>query len=165
MAFNDEGGAGVGGWLAFFLLVIAVFTPLAMVGGTAVALYQDPAIAAAAGAQWATLQAFEWSLAALVIAMCWYIAWRLLKVQVWQTVRITIAGLWIVSLGALIADFAGVSLILGMPMGELMQGAGVQAIRPLVFSTLWTAYFLRSKRVANTYRRDADPDEVAEVFG
>jgi hypothetical protein len=165
MAYNDEGGAGVGGWLAFFVLVMAVFTPGAMVVGTAISLYGDASVAAAYGAQWTALQAFEWTLAALIIAGCWYIAWRLNKVQVWQTVRITIAGIWIIAIGSTIADFAGVSLITGLPIADLMQGSGPELARPFVFSTLWTAYFLRSKRVANTYRRDGDPEAVAEVFG
>ena len=163
MAYNDEGGAGVGGWLALFVLAMALFTPAAMVVSTAGALYGDASVAAAYGDRWTAIQAFEWTLAALVVAGCWYIAWRLNKVQVWKTVRMTIAWLWIVALGSTFADFAGISLLTGLPIGDLLRGAGAEIVRPLAFAGLWTAYFLRSKRVANTYRHDSA--EVAEVFG
>lgn len=165
MAFNDPDGAGVGGWLAFFVLIMAVFTPLAMIVSTASALYGDAAAGFAGMDYWTTLQVFEWALAAVVIAGCWYIAWRLNRVQVWRTVQVTIAGIWILGLGSLIADFIGVSLITGIPIGLLAEGLGREIVRPLIFGAIWTAYFLRSKRVANTYPRDGDPDEVAEVFG
>ena len=37
--------------------------------------------------------------------------------------------------------------------------------RALVYATIWTAYLLRSVRVANTYpREDADEAELTEVF-
>ena len=37
-------------------------------------------------------------------------------------------------------------------------------VQSVIFSVLWTAYLLRSKRVANTYLRQ-DGSEIAEVFG
>ncbi|HYJ53825.1 MAG TPA: DUF2569 family protein [Allosphingosinicella sp.] len=165
MAYNDEGGAGVGGWLAFFVLVLGFFTPVGMVVSLVSTLYGDPSIAPAYGAQWATLQTFEWSLLAAIAAGCWYIVWRLHKVQVWQTVRMTIAWLWILAIGSTSVDFIGISLITGLPVRDLMQGADVEIARPFVFAVVWTAYFLRSKRVANTYLKHDDPEAVAEVFG
>jgi len=165
MAFNDPDGAGVGGWLAFFVLVMAAFTPLTMVVTTATTLYGDAAMPLAYADHWAALQIFEWSLAAAVIAGCWFIAWRLVKVQAWRTVRVTIAGIWIIALGSLLAEFLGVALIAGLPLTLLAADLGRELVRPLVFCTVWTAYFLRSKRVANTYPRHPEADEVAEVFG
>src|SRR5262245_51659737 len=105
MAYTDPDGAGVGGWLAFFVLVMAVFSPLGIVVTTAGALYGDAGIAQAFPDLWSTIQAFEWTLAALSIAGCWYIAWRLNKVQVWQTVRITIIGIWLTAVGSMVAEF------------------------------------------------------------
>jgi len=165
MAYNDEGGAGIGGWLAFFVLVMAIFTPAVMVVTPAAALYGDSSTAAAYGANWPTIEAFEWAMAVIVVAGCWYIVWRLNKVQVWQTVRVTIAGIWLIGVGSAAADFIGLSLISGVPIGDLVQAAGPEIARPFIFAILWTAYFLRSRRVANTYPRDGDPNEVAEVFG
>jgi len=166
MAYSDPDGAGVGGWLALFVLAMAVFTPLAMIFSTVSGLYGDPAIAAAYADRWTALQIFEWTLAALVIAGCWSIAWRLNKVQVWRTVQVTIAGMWALAIGSMLAEFVGVSLLTGIPFASLAAASiGPEMARPLVFSAIWTAYFLRSKRVANTYPREDDPDAVAEVFG
>jgi Protein of unknown function (DUF2569) len=166
MAFNDPDGAGVGGWLAFFVLAMAAFTPLAMVVSTYAGLYGDPGVSLAYPDSWGTIQVFEWTLAAIVVAGCWFIAWRLNYVQVWQTVRITIAGMWILTVGSMLADLVGVALITGIPFAALIGASlGPEMARPLIFSTIWTAYFLRSKRVANTYPRDSDPNQVAEVFG
>ena len=163
MAYGDPDGAGIGGWLAFFVLVMAVFTPLGMIFTTASSLYGDPAVANAYPGLWGMIQAYEWALAAIVIAGCWYIAWRLNKAQVWRTVQITIIGIWVIAIGSMFADFVGISLITGLPMSAMAAGAGAEIVRPFIFCTLWTAYFLRSKRVANTYPRHEE--EVAEVFG
>jgi hypothetical protein len=163
MAYGDPDGAGVGGWLAFFVLVMAVFTPLGMVITTAGSLYGDAVVARAYPDLWGVIQIYEWSLAAIVIAGCWYIAWRLNKVQVWRTVQITIIGIWVLAVGSLVADFVGISLITGLPVSAMAAGAGAEVVRPFIFSVLWTAYFLRSKRVANTYKRYHA--EVGEVFG
>jgi hypothetical protein len=164
MAYGDPDGAGVGGWLAFFVLVMAVFSPLGVLITTATSLYGNNGIALAFPGLWTTIQAFEWSLAAIAIAGCWYIAWRLNKVFVWRTVRITIAGMWLLSVGSLVVEFIGISLITGVPVSSIAGAVGAQIVRPFIFCAIWTAYFLRSKRVANTYLRH-DETEIAEVFG
>jgi len=167
MADGDPDAAatvkGVGGWLALFVVVMTLFTPVAMVVTTMKSLYEDPAVAAAFGGLWGIIQIYEWSLAAIVALGCWYIAWRLNYVQTWQTVRITIIGIWLVGVGSLLADFVGISLIGGFPIVALAEEAGVGLVRPFVFGAIWTTYFLQSKRVANTYRRDGA--DVARVFG
>jgi hypothetical protein len=163
MAYSDPEGGGVGGWLAFFVLVMAVFSPLAMLIGTAGSLYGDAGLEQAFPDLWTTIQAFEWSLAAITIAGCWYVAWRLNKVYVWKTVRITIAGIWLLSVGSLVVEILGISMITGVPVASMTAAVGAEIVRPFIFSTIWTAYFLRSKRVANTYLRH-DEAEVAQVF-
>ena len=45
-----------------------------------------------------------------------------------------------------------------------MAGASTELVRALIFGGIWTAYFLRSERVANTYARPGEPDALAEVF-
>lgn len=164
MALDDKVGAGIGGWLAFFVVVIAFFTPAAMVVAAAAALYGgiDGGIVDIEGP---TIEVFKWAIVALVTAGCWYIAWRLHKMKVWQTVRIAIAGLWIIAIGSTAADVIGISLITGVPIGWLLEGAVSEIVRPLAFAGLWTAYLLRSRRVANTYPREAAPAKAAEVFG
>jgi len=164
MAFTNPDGAGVGGWLALFVLIMAVFTPIGVLISTYGSLYGDPAVAAAYRDSWGAIQLFEWGLALAVIACCWFIAWRLNYVQVWRSVRIAIFGIWVIGLGALVVDFAGIALLAGIPFAQLAGAAGPEFVRSLVFCAIWTTYFLVSKRVANTYPRHADPDEAAAVF-
>ncbi len=163
MAYTDPDGAGVGGWLAFFMLVMAVFSPLAIAFTTATALYGNDALAQTYPDRWTMIQTFEWTLATLTIAGCWYIAWRLNKVHVWRTVQITIIGMWLLSVGPLVAEVLGLSVLTGIPVANMFGAADPELARPFVFSLIWTAYFLRSERVANTYPRHEA--EVAEVFG
>ena len=163
--YDDRDLVGVGGWLAFFVIILAVLTPLRMIVTVWGTLYGDPAVAAFYGEAWPVLQIFEWVIAAVGIAGAWYLAWRLLKVELWQTVRIVIAGIWVLGVGLTLVELVGVSLIAGLPVLAVMSGAGLEMARPFIFGALWTAYFLRSRRVANTYLKDADPEDIVEVFG
>jgi len=167
MAYTDRDGsgvgAGVGGWLAFLVLVLAVFRPLAVLVGLYLNLYANPNVATAYGAAWPAIQIFEWLLNAAMIAGCWYLAWLLNRRQVWRTVQITIAGLWVVALGYQLIDLVGVSLISGASIGLLLSYVARPLIQSVIFCVLWSAYLLRSKRVANTYLRHEDG--IAEVFG
>ena len=168
MAYTDhEGsgvGAGVGGWLMLLVLALGVFRPLAVAVSVYVNLYADPKVALAYGSVWPAIQLFEWLLNGAMIAGCWYLVWRLNRRQVWRTVQITIAGLWLVALGYQLADMAGVSLIAGVAPERLLPFVVGPIVQSILFCTLWTAYLLRSKRVANTYLRQ-DGSGIAEVFG
>lgn len=159
-----EGPSGVGGWLGFFVVALGLLSPGAalvqMLG-----LYSDPAIAATFGEAWGPTQVAEWTAFALSVAGCWYLVWRLLNVQTRKTVRIVLAGIWLLSIGGLALDFFIVSLGSGLPFGTLLAAGGVDTVRPIVFCGIWTAYFLLSRRVANTYRDDPEGDALADVFG
>ena len=164
MAYGDPDGGGVGGWLALLVLILAVFRPLALVFSSYTNLYGDPNVALAYGAAWSALQLFEWLLIAATIGACLYLAWRLNYRPVWRTVPIAIAGIWLVSLGYQLIDTIGVALIGNIPLGLLLGVVAPALVQSVIFSLLWTAYLLRSKRVANTYLRH-DGAQVAEVFG
>lgn len=163
MADSDEGGAGIGGWLALFVFVIAGWHPLTMIASIAVMLYGDPAVAAAFGDRWQAVQIFQWSLTAAATAFCWFIAWRLTVARVWTTVRITITGIWILAVVPVLIGFAGYTAITGWSLDAISYETGRAMAGPILFAIVWTAYFLRSRRVRNTYRR---PGRAAqEIFG
>jgi hypothetical protein len=170
MAFIDPDrdgtgtGIGIGGWLAFFVLVLTVFRPLTMLISTYANLYGDPNVALAYGAVWGSVQTFEWLLAVAMTLGCWYLAWRLHRIRIWRTVQITIAGVWAVSIGAQLIEAAGVVLIGGLPADLVIGVVAPMLGRGLIFGGVWTAYLLRSERVANTYPRHGET-EIAEVFG
>ena len=163
---NDyiEGPSGVGGWLGFFVVALGLLSPAGALIQM-LTLYSDPGVAATFGESWGAIQIAEWTLFAVSVAGCWYLVWRLLNVQTRRTVRVVIAGIWLLSVGGVALDFLIVSAGSGLPLATLVGAGGVEAVRPIVFCVVWTAYFLVSKRVANTYRDDPEGDALADVFG
>jgi hypothetical protein len=153
---------GVKGWLLTFVIIMAVISPLAVIGLVIRDLYGDPMVQAAYGTLWPSIESFEWTHAIVTILACWFVAWRLVTVHNWLSVRIAIAGIWLIAVGGVLTELLGVSLITGVAFGDLFGASASPGLfRPLIFCGIWTAYLLKSRRVANTYR---DPGEQAEVF-
>lgn len=156
---------GVGGWLGFFVVVIAILSPLRLLISAYINLYADPQVALAYGPLWPRIQAAEWAIIGAALLVHAFIAWRLLKVHRWSSVRITIVLIWLLATGVTWIELVAVSMIAQLPLAALAEGIVVELARPFIFCLVWTAYLLRSKRVANTYPRHAEAEEVAEVFG
>jgi hypothetical protein len=164
MSYTGDDLAGVGGWLAFFVISMAFLSPLAMVVANAADLYGDPAVALAYGSVWGSVQLAIWTPVAVGIAICWFISYRLMRVERWSTVRLTIAAIWLLALGLNAVQLLLLSAVAQIPLGELMGPGSAEFGRGTVSAIIWTSYFLLSKRVANTYRRNADSEELAERF-
>src|ERR1700759_283540 len=116
---GDESGSelrGIRGWLALFVAIMTVITPALELIGVYTDLYGSSEVAAAYGPRWSAIELFEWSLAAATVGICWFVAWRLHKVQNWTTVRITIAAIWIVAIGSNYGELFGISAIAGIPL-------------------------------------------------
>jgi hypothetical protein len=163
MAYTDPGGDGVGGWLSVFVVMVGIFSPLRMLIDI-ISLYSDPSVAYLDSGTWSQLQLLVWGITLISVAGWWYICWRLFSRQYWATVRIAIILIWVIGIGGLIAQIGGLSAISGVPVSYLVERLGFWAYQPAAFTILWTAYFLLSKRVANTYPRSPDADEAGQVF-
>lgn len=160
MAYDDE-LRGVGGWLAFFLVTLGIFTPGFIVITTLTGFAdRDWQIAAQ---MFPMLPVVDYICSAVTIALCWFAVYRFLRVYNWNTVRIGIATLWaVVFINVVVSSFA-VTSITGVPFSLLMEQAGPALfIRPLVYAGVWTAFLLNSVRVRNTYGQN--DEETAEVF-
>lgn len=165
MSYTDHEIRGVGGWLAFFVIVIGVLSPLRLAIGLYFHLYgQDARMALVYGTTWVPLQIGEWATAATCIAGCLYIAWRLLNVETWRSVRITIAGLWLLGIGAPLIEIILVGLTGRLSIELAARTLGAEVAQPILVNAIWTAYFLRSRRVANTYARYEGNENAAQVF-
>lgn len=163
MAYSD-GPRGIGGWLGFFLITLGVIGPVRILI-TAYGLFADPQIAAAYGDRWTVLAIAEAVLIALNLAALAFLVWRFFARRTWKTVRICIAALWLLPIVVTVLDTLVVTLIGGVSAGPLIAQMMPDMFRALVYATIWTAYLLRSVRVANTYpREDADEAELTEVF-
>ena len=166
MAYADGELEGVGGWLAFFLVTLGVFTPI----GTLFSVYQlsqitsfDPSM----DQMFRSVVLAEWVMAALICLAAWHAAARFLMVRRWSTVLIAIGTLWLITLTALLIEPLVASWISGFPVSQLMVAEGPMTfIRPIVYSTIWTAYLLNSERVANTYRPSGEEESqtLEDVF-
>jgi hypothetical protein len=161
MSYSDHELRGIGGWLAFLVVILALLTPLRTIVET-VQIYSDPTMLEVFGDRWALVQGFEIALSAAGVAWAWYLAWRLNSVHTWKTIRIVIPGLWILSIGSISLELLVLSLVGGLPIGLMLEPVAPEIARGAVFGGIWTAYLLKSVRVANTY---GEPDaEVSEVF-
>jgi len=100
----------------------------------------------------------------MIIGSAVFVAWRLWTVMTWQSVRIAVAGLWLMALVPSIFELLGVVVVTGLPLGRMLSGMLPTLVRPIIYATLWTSYLLRSERVANTYARYPEEDELAVIF-
>ena len=163
MANYDGELRGIGGWLGLFLVTLGVFTPLSVLISVGT-LAGDAAVAAQYGATWDRLLLFEWTFAGVSVVAAWAAVWQFFTVQRWRTVRFAIGVLWTLAFLGVVGEPLMVSLLTGLSYADLYAGAAGEFVRPLIYSSIWTAYLLKSERVANTYPRTASDDEVVEVF-
>ena len=157
----DDELKGVQGWLLAFVIIIALVSP----GWAAVQTYIELHTGLAVYADNPVLNSLRtvaWATVAFAFLVGWFVAYRLLAVHNWTSVHIAIAGIWLGSVGTLVFQYLGAVYVVGVPSDLLLSSAEPKDfIRPIIFGAVWTAYLLKSERVANTYR---DPGEQAEVF-
>ena len=160
----DDELRGVKGWLLTFIIIMAVISPVWSVIQVYRELYTGEAAYLPDIPQVAQLRMFSWALVAVDAAIGWFAVYRLLAVRNWLSVQIAIACVWIGSVGIMIAGLFGVTAITGASIGDLMaEGSGPRTIiQPFGFAIIWTAYLLKSERVANTYRGGSEQAGVFE---
>lgn len=166
---HRDGPAGIGGWLLLFLILIGLVMPLIFAANLWAS--QDAAVAEHLGPQrMRALMTFDASLLALRILLSWYVVLRLVFVRRWQSVRIAIAFLWL-GLPLLLLVQAGLGHVFNWAAFDEMLVYSISEAKPLLWlatGVVWTAYLLRSKRVARTYARPgfaaASAADTVQVF-
>lgn len=136
---------GIGGWLLFFLLTFAVFTPLRATIEMLVEIRgsTDP-----------DLVTRLWIFLGVYLVFTWAVTAWFVLVRKPSSVWLVIVVMWLEALGG------AALLILEGAAGLAAMGA----ITAFVYPTIWTAYLLKSGRVANTYRRGPSIDDAEETF-
>ncbi len=136
---------GIGGWLLFFLLTFAVFTPLRatieMLGEIRGSTDPD-------------LVTGLWIFLGVYLVFTWAVTAWFVLVRKPSSVWLVIVVMWLEALG-------GTALLILEGAAGL---AALGAITAFVYPTIWTAYLLKSERVANTYRRGPSIDDAEETF-
>lgn len=166
---DREGPKGIGGWLLLFLVMIGLVTPV-LAGLGAWASHSDKLADYLGPGRMRALIAFDWTMVALRVLLGWYVAARLIAVRRWLSVRIAIAYLWLGLPVLLLVQATLAHLLNWADFEQSLVYSFVQA-NPLLWigaAIVWTAYLLRSKRVARTYARPglaaASAADTVEVF-
>lgn len=144
---------GIGGWLALLILWMVVLRPLA-----GIVLWQEMHAAnaedpeAVARSSLLVSTTFFWIVFLCLAALNIYGGVRLWRDRSFAAVRCAIAILWIaapIAIGALI--IAQAYLTNGVTLADAATRLGTN----VAAAAAWTAYLLRSKRVRNTYSKEA----------
>jgi hypothetical protein len=154
---------GVAGWLGLLWLSLVFLLPgLAALG--AIRVYSRPGLVLLPDEIFRSLVIVQWSAAAATAALCWFLAWRLSQRPVWRSVEIVVAGLWVYAVVIKGGQFVGLSIVSATPLSAMIERGWTSLALPALFAAVWTAYLLRSQRVARTYQRHEPVREIAGAF-
>ncbi len=157
------GATGIAGWLGLLWLSLLVLLPgLAALAATR--LYGRPGLMLLPEEMFRSLEIVQWSAAAVTAALCWFLAWRLSKRALWRSVEIVVAGLWVYAIVIKGGQFAAVSIVTAVPLSAMIENGWTSLALPILFAAAWTAYLLRSRRVATTYKRADSAHGTAATF-
>lgn len=165
MASGDRRLTGLRGWLLLLVLTLGLFSPLRLIYHAFASLYARDVVARMGQEPgWPAYRVAETITFCAHIAILLFMAWRLVKVRHWSSVRLCVAGIWAATLGLLLVECALGVILLGATADQMIDIAFGPAIQGAIFCSLWTGYLLRSRRVANTYPDRSDDDRLAAVF-
>lgn len=138
-----EAPRGVGGWLAFLVMLMLAVTPLVAISATVAA-------AAAPGAEERIGgTALIWVIGLVQAGAFAFAGWRLRAVWRWSSVRLAIAVWWLAGPVMSLAYGGAVTALTGG--GASILPILIDVARTAIVAAIWTAYLLRSRRVRNTY--------------
>src|SRR5205085_887296 len=95
----DDDLRGVKGWLLTFVIIIALVSP----GLSALETWRELHSGATAEFSnipiFASIRILAWGTVAFAALVGWFVAWRLVAIHNWTSVRLAIGGIWLGSLG------------------------------------------------------------------
>lgn len=154
---------GVGGWLGFFVFILGIVSPARMLFQASANIAEVEAAAHLLGPGAGTYVGFSWALIIISAAGSIFMAYRLLAVHRWSSVRIVIVGLWCLAVLPTLFDLALSAIMFPEFAGAAVPDTLLSIGKSCVSATLWTLYLTKSKRVVNTYIKDVS--ETERVFG
>ena len=164
MAYDRRALVGVGGWLAFFIITLCLNALASPLAALAIASGMNAPVRPS-GAAWSGYVAVNLLIGVVKAVAYAFMAWRLNARQEPGTPRLVIKLLWALVLLPPLVDAAAAALLLDVSAHDAGVAFGAGMFRPLIYAAIWTAYLLRSERVANTYTPGRAEDEaLAAVF-
>ena len=141
---------GVGGWLAFLVVILSVISPLKAFGETAKVLREAvqayPEVVTVPA--WSGYVAGVWVLLAGVVGWQWYVCWLLANRFEPRSINWAKVLLLAAPIATLLCDMALGQFFLGVsdPSDSIASTLGA-----LLSGLIWIGYLSKSRRVANTY--------------
>jgi len=162
VAYSD-GPRGIGGWTLVFLISRGLAICLAGLEFTNTYSIMRPS--GWRSAPWL----FAWLLGTTLMYVLadGYIVWRFIRYRNWRTVQLGLTLLWLLTASPWLLSL--IRILSGgvwPPFAYSNRLIVPSIILQFGITALWTVYFLRSKRVANTYFRygEVDADNLTGVF-
>jgi hypothetical protein len=147
---EDTGFLGIRGWLAVLVVVVGGLAPLGQISSFLALLKAEPLLAPRYGANWPVYFQVTATIIGIRILVCLFVARELLYKRQSSTPRRAIIGIWI-AYGLLNILSLTIALMF-IPGPVRLAGALQNVIWALVICGIATAYLIKSKRVAETYR-------------
>lgn len=151
---HDNGPTGVGGWLLFLCVSLAVLGPLATALNLVVGL-RDGLPLVGQVPRWGILLIIDTTLSLLILALSLFSGvrmWRAVpRAHRWGVATLTAAVLYQVLIIVMVPAFRFPTEFEIAIRDELLPDAG----RSLVVSAIWLFYLSHSKRVRNTYSQSS----------
>ena len=156
--YGRQGPVGMGGWLAVFVATLAL-NAMAIILFIAVGMTHILPRVLVPGQR----RYFEFISGWEAAQGCGYgyLAWCLLARRNSRTPQVVAFGLWLLAL--LWPASLAVASMIEFGDGSISSVVDASTFRTIAYAGIWTAYLLRSDRVANTYAPRADA--LADVFG
>ena len=154
---------GTKGWLAFLIFTLGILSPIRTIAQTGQNIELVQTVSSALGPNTETYITISWIITVATIVACLYLACILTMIHRWSTVRIAIIGFWSVALLPTGLDLVAAAILFPSLAGSAFPDVLIDVSKSSIWATIWTAYLLRSKRVANTYIRN--PSETVRIFG
>ena len=158
---------GIGGFLAFLIISLGLLSPAVTVYGyyTNVILAEQTSHVASQPV-WGTFKMIAMGFMLAGCVLFWLAAYGLFRHHVWRSVRRAILAMWVAYVGLDVLAMAVFYIVFGKEFVLItLQGVTGDAVRSLIYPSIWTLYLLRSRRVRNTYRRESDLEEMARYMG
>lgn len=154
--FSLNGPKGVGGWLAFLIVVLTITSPLMNIFTVAKEISdierENPLISMLV--PYIHYKWFCWGIVVITSVISIAVGCMLWKKHEWKIVQLTIGVLWLIGPVPIVLAGMYFWISFGSDMfGGFLKGATGSFVKSIFWASIWTAYLLKSRRVGNTYVR------------
>jgi hypothetical protein len=168
MSYRNRDISGMGGALLVFLAWLALVTPLGIVYWLTIGLAEMEGVLEFKSYGWVgdlpTYRIVTTVIGVVHILICWILTFRLVRIRRWRTIRETIVAILITGPGLVLLDIGVTLILLRKSLDRIAFDSIPNALNAVVIPGLLICYLCMSRRVANTYPRPVETEQLAAVF-